>query len=461
MFLVPVLAVLLLIFDPGPPPSPVDSGSEFVDCHAIFPGPIVVDQSSISFRISIGEFIHYPESAAVGMLNIVNRVGNFVFQYRLDSFMNITQHEHNISFVVRQQMAGLTDSMIFCHDQLLLQSQFRINAVDHFPLGFSYAYAFGHMAARLSRFCFINGKIHFFTDVNSSAAPIVSAFNRSIPLLFVSFSAHPCAPGCEVYSEPVAFISATPRTLWRQLVDVLVPLWGSIYESKGSAPLRPFLLLNQTYLLKNLNRIISVPPIFAETNGCFADGHFLAAPGSHPFDQPDPGPRSELQALVDHIHLVSGVNPAIIPRLRDRYTNKVMKNGRIVVDRLASGRVRTIERLFPGMDVVILPETDDLHVVADVIAEAQVFVTCHISTIVFGVFMHPGASMLEIQPDRLECTAFGARWANMGRSKYIPARIAESCECHFTNLTCYLEHETVYEGLTEERFQDALERALE
>jgi hypothetical protein len=107
-----------------------------------------------------------------------------------------------------------------------------------------------------------------------------------------------------------------------------------------------------------------------------------------------------------------------------------------------------------------LPKTDDMTVIADVVASANVFIAFCVLSFVFAVFLSEQAALVEIQPKGMECTAFGERWAHLRRPHYVPLKAALKCDCLFSNLTCCIAAEPTRTRITDRELKRALEVAF-
>jgi hypothetical protein len=167
-------------------------------------------------------------------------------------------------------------------------------------------------------------------------------------------------------------------------------------------------------------------------------------------------------ALARRIAWVAGLAPAAVPAFAALFTREGVLERRVVVDRFAGDVTERIRRFYPFLEVVELPETDELSVVAGVVAQAHMYIACHVSTLVFAVFLGRAAVLVERQPDGMECMAVGQMFATMAGVEYVPMRRAEVCECAFDDLECYLRTEPRFERhVSDEEIRGAVEMMLE
>jgi hypothetical protein len=77
------------------------------------------------------------------------------------------------------------------------------------------------------------------------------------------------------------------------------------------------------------------------------------------------------------------------------------------------------------------------------------------------MFLNNGATLLEIQPDGMECTAMGQQFARGIGVTYVPFRVARKCVCEESDLVCYLENKPKWEKpITDTAIRDIVDRIV-
>jgi hypothetical protein len=301
--------------------------------------------------------------------------------------------------------------------------------------------------ARLGDFCFSNSAIQFISRGILSIQSFQTATNFSIPVFPTTIETLKIQIKTPVFHWPVIFISAAPTEPWRQLTDVLFPVWitiaGSTLRNESSAVLlRPNL---QKHLIAGIQRIVNVKTINA---GCFAAGEFPRTPGAIPF-----GGLSEI-TLADHLLWMGSESKMLHNFCQELAGDVKVVRYRIVIDRFGGFLLNCICRMFPNANVLILPETNDIIVLARIVASCHVFVACHVSAVMLGMFAK--GAVVEVQPDGFECVAFGKLWTPVGGAVYIPLKTGGRCNCTNSNLSHYLEALKVWENVDEETLRHAI-----
>jgi hypothetical protein len=145
-------------------------------------------------------------------------------------------------------------------------------------------------------------------------------------------------------------------------------------------------------------------------------------------------------------------------RFADAFAPSRPRMNRVIVDQYGSFFAQRIRRMFPEVEVDVLRESADLVDAARDVAEAHVFVACHISALVLAMFVR--TALLEVQPAGLGCTAFGSMWTQVHGAVYVPLMMDAMCDCHYANLSCYLEREPVWGKIYDSDLRHAMELAL-
>jgi hypothetical protein len=130
-----------------------------------------------------------------------------------------------------------------------------------------------------------------------------------------------------------------------------------------------------------------------------------------------------------------------------------------VIDRYGAFLFPLIRREFPKANVSLLPETKEIVLAAREVASSHVFVGCHISGLILGMFSH--AVVVEVQPKGLGCTSFGRMWTSVSGAFYLPSSRQGICACNFTNFSCYLGITPDWHGIDESAVIRAIAEAFQ
>jgi hypothetical protein len=461
MLIVPVVVAIVLFYENEPPPVPSPDRNDTVDCLSLSATQLQGTNSRINITVSVGDFVEFPRATALRMLRVVVRNGEIVTEYPFHNFLYVSLDGSNISFCIFHPMSGVVRTSLFCYNRLVAESEHISTNLDSYPDGWSRCYASPHRVVRMTEFCFGDGVIHYYAQGMVHMTSLRVATGYDVPVEVHRHSVAHDLSDFSVHRKPVLFVSASPHKLWRQLTDVLVPIWGSTFLFQSVPEVRVLLMRNQMWMVKNIGQMVPGKILLNDTRGCFADGDFLRAPGGVAIDDfTNTYRQSPIVALVEQLLWMITIRVDVMAGFRAVFTNRSLVPELILVDRISETLIPRIRKEYPTLSVAKLPETEDMTVVADVVASANVFIASHLSTFVFSVFLSPKATLVEIQPKGMECTAFGERWAHLSGAHYVPLRVAPECDCPYSNLTCYMTAEPTWSRITDTELKRALEIAF-
>jgi hypothetical protein len=460
MAVVAVLCAVLFALDGGPPPIPPAPRDSPIDCHNVFHVSAVTNNSRITLTVALGAFHEFDERAALRLLHVITTTGALVADYGWAHFWDVERRGPNLTFAILHGVAGEHRLLLACHAHAVAELSARTAAVDIYPPGFTRAWALPPSAGQLADFCLANGTLQLFLQPAVLPGALAAAWDHALPYAAFQGSAAAFAallPPAALFHAPVLFVSSGARTAAEQLVDVVLPLWAALAQTPARAAARVCLTRNQLHLMKNIERIVPGAPLLNDTLACFAEGHILRAAGAAALDAL-PRSMTHEEAIAEQLLWTMQWRPEWVAALRARFTERTMVSGRVVVEAGSAGLIQYLRQIVPAASVEVLPTTDDLGVVADCLAQAALFIGTSVFSMVFCMFMSPGAGLLEIQPAGFKCTAFGNSWAKLAGVKYQPLRTGECDYCDHTNLPCYLTNGTQYDPITLAELYQAMER---
>ncbi|KAK8834155.1 hypothetical protein M9Y10_039353 [Tritrichomonas musculus] len=439
-------AIANLFLDNDPPllPSPLSYTPDCLQINAI---SMDANNSRINVAVQVGELNEFPSSAAIRLIRIIVLSGNSVTYYSYPNFRDIKVTGNKITFNIFQQIGGSINASLMCQSRNLGIFQHQINDINYFTAGYSRIVMLPHLVGELHDFCFSNNTIHYFSQPLTFIEPMHATFDGLIPFYSRMMNADEFQNNnpdhITVYKSTI-FISAAPVQAWRQLSDILLPMWGSLYTEYKKVKFSAYLTQNQDWIIPNIKRLINDSIMLNNTAGCFFDGHFIRSPGSIPLHINSSTVTMENIVLFSHhFAWIMDINRNIIADFRHLFTNKPMTAGRILLDHTALKWKKWLVKAFPENDYVELPniETNEKTIaeIADLVSSSQIFIGTHVSSLIFGIFMSKGSTMLEIQPIGCECTYFGKSFADMSGAKYVPLSIED--ECFNDNILKYFEQD--------------------
>lgn len=441
------IANLLLDNDPPLLPSSINFSPDCLHINAL---ALDVNSSRINITVQIGELNEFPRSASIRLVQIMVLSGNSVTYHTYPNFRDISVVGNQITFNVFQQIGGNINGSIMCQTRKFGSFHNQINDINFFTPGYSRIVMLPHLIGEIHDFCFSNNTIHYFTQPITLVESMHAAFNSLIPFHSRMMNAdefqHSNPEHITVY-KPTIFIAATPVEAWRQLSDILLPMWGSLYSDYKKDKFSIYLTQNQDWIIPNIKRMVDDTIMLNDTNACFFNGHFIRSPGGIPLSFNASEITMDDAALFsNHFTWIMDINRNLITGFRHLFTNKPMTAGRVVLDRTALKWKKWLLKEFPQNEYIELPDVNTnektIAEIADIVSSSQIFIGTHLSSLIFGIFMSKGSTMLEIQPTGCECTFFGRSFAEMSGARYVP--LFTESECYTDNILKYFEQSLEY-----------------
>jgi hypothetical protein len=452
---VPLVVFFLFLWQNDPPPLGPAVDREVVDCLQVRPTNISTDNFVLTIHADVGGFVEFPRESVIEMLRIVTANGQVMMEYGPNTFGNVRTTETGIQFSALHQFSGVTQAALYCQSQQLSVSYLHFHGYRTTMGMQSHVAAPRHLVAHLSDFCYVRGMVRLFTNAATNLESLIMSDDH-----LVRIEARNEAPwsygkgiGATFYEWPVLFVSSMERSGWRQLTDVLLPMWLATHNTRWRCQYRACLLRNQTWMIRNVMRLAPQPPVIGDISACFSEGEFLRSPGARPIDLGTFTPGG----LIEHLTWIETQHPTIMADFRRYFTNATVISKRLLVDARIGVYKKQIENLFPDFSVHVLPSTDDISVIATAVASAQIFLTSHISSFVFAIFSSRNSTVVELPSEGMECSVFADRWAQLSGSSYLPTSPSE--HCNIPDYARYMRGKFVWGQEEEEVIRRAVETA--
>jgi hypothetical protein len=404
--------------------------------------------STFSIQVRLDQ-IDFPETVRSTFLSVLTRTGNIILNHQIGGFSEFINGSEIVHFSIVHPIAGPTDFHLLCANEEIVHRQFHISLLNGYELGYTRLYASQHVTARMIDFCWREMGLEIFLKEETHGVPMRAAYDFRIPYRFHQTTARDFREKWKpkIFRESVLFIAATPKELWRELVDVLLPMWRVLLDQKNREKKRIFLVRKTFGVTNNIEKVGVGQLIENADIACFSDGQFVSSTGAVSIGRsiPETYKESEAVALARQLTELSQIRSENMTGFIEKFTNGIMREDRIVIDGKITGLAGQLRQWYPFLMIEELPITDDLSVVADSVRGARIFVCSHISTCVFGIFLGRNGTMLEIPPDGFECTTFGEIYAQLAKAEYFPLLTSERCSSICSKLSCYLDMEPSYQ----------------
>jgi hypothetical protein len=209
-----------------------------------------------------------------------------------------------------------------------------------------------------------------------------------------------------------------------------------------------------------LNMLFPDIPVLNISETCMDHGVFLRGPGGVRIDQYATQAEPDLVSLVSHLRWLLGMGTDTIQSFRAALINSTITNGTVAVDKIAAGLTPHLSVLFPGLTVKVIPRHANFTAVVGLVSDASVLITTGPSSLFFSVFLPPNATIVEIQPNGLECAQFGEEWASLIGIRYMKTGSRENCEDARPNLTKYFEDDQKYAPIVDRELVKVIRSAI-
>ena len=462
-----IISTLLLLADNDPPPFPPIPTSTPVDSFALSLLNFSQNGSYFTFFVNSAPFVQYPQSTALQLVRVVLNAPGMLQDIPFTNFNNISHFNNGYGFSFSIQSQILSYSLnIICYSQLhelgkiYVSLPEQVNSLE----GFSSAFAFDYYTIQYNYACYLNETIIFSSQAPSKFEPVYVANNFSIPISTPVISANALLLSANTQaSDAVIFISETPTMAFEQLLYVLFPLYGITFSNLHTANRKIILTQNQSWLIPNIQKLLYDPIFPQNENTCFSQGIFLRSPSAIPVGLIKPNVNySKIEVFDDYLEWIISFKPEIMGYFREHFTKKTqIKKNKFVLDKNVKVFSKKIQHFLPEAEIVILDETtNDISIIADTLGDAEMFISAHISTFAFAVFLPENSTLLEFQPNGLECTRYGEKFAKMANAKYYSFFKNTLNECECSNISCFFRDKVLYNQISEKNLRKNIMNAL-
>jgi hypothetical protein len=236
----PIFGFVLLLAWDDPPILPLSNSPDFaIDGQNVFAEQIASNGTRFKFTVSIGISFYFREKP-LRFLRVIVRTGDIIVEHRMPDFLDMHEANSTILFTVTHALGRIANAAISCHAHPLEEITTQIASIDGSPVGYARAFASQHIVARMHNCSYADDTIHYFTQ-SPTVCPafrlandsFVSIFHRQLMSTYIHDHPHHI-----IYQMHVIFISVLATSVWRQLSDVIIPLWAAIQQYPHTEILR-------------------------------------------------------------------------------------------------------------------------------------------------------------------------------------------------------------------------------
>jgi len=426
------LAVFLCFIDPDPPSIPLDSRENPIDCLNIF-NPVVFNEGSrIRAKFTMGEFLYYPKNVVHQLLRIVVEGDGISSVFTPKNFWDIQSDMYNGSFCVLQTIGGDLNAFLYCQNTLLASASVHIGSIDIYPVGWSRIVSSNEYALIIYNFTLENLTVIFSIQIRSSISCICL-----YPGFWINVKAEESSSvnvrnrvqSTINIQEPTIIISSVAIEPFRQMIEVILPYWGSHHQNVGMAH-NILLIRNQTCFESFFSHIPKAKIIYPENRMSFSDARVLKAPGVNGLIANNiTSPEDDIEDLIEYfLKFKAGLTTP----LRSMVANNSIVKGQILVDESLLPLLSNFSFPISNSKLVAFPKNSSIENIISIVSSSQIFISNHIKSMIFALWMKEKATLVDFGED---CLKIGEKISNIARLNLLSKKPTK-CQCN--RLSCYI-----------------------
>lgn len=446
------LSVCLLLWVNEPPKLPINPLAKIVDCAHIHLVDMKNDGSTLKFQIRTDPFVEFPRSTALQLIRVILTTGVTLSEFSFNNFWDIESDLVTANFTILPVISGPSTVQMMCGALPFVNRSITLGNITNYPIGFSRSLHYSHTTFSLVDVCFANDSLVFFSKIPVYLPPVRISFNENInySISYHSIQQYTGFYQYRLVDRPTFMISGQPEKAWEQLVDVVIPFYGSVFGYLNTIKPNVFLLFNQDSIIENI-KPFGVNEIIYNTNGiCFREFSSAKSIGSvSMLLNSTQHNGTYLKAVANHIEWVLIFKPSVIRQLKAFYTLQGVVPGRVVVDEYSRRLIPIISKIYPQLTFDVIPDTTSLTRIASIVASAQFYIASSIQTLVFSLFMSPGSRVIEYKPIGTSQVDIVSKFAYLAGVQYkILYKQDQNNLC--SDLLCYLQQEEHQQDISRE-----------
>lgn len=415
-------ASYFLIFDNDPPSMPWSATS--LDCAYIHSHSLTTNGSRIVANFTMSEFFEVPKSAAASLLTAQITSGNTIYVNDVKSYYDMEANSSHLSLTLLHPIIGNATVKFQCGKITISQHNITIGEINAFPTGFSRFNNKDYGTAEIFDACWFNETMLFFTNVRSYFNPMnttsdmyINCSHARVPYAaFVQSAQVPEKryPAQQLPGPDVFFLAAKPEKGYDIILDLIIPIWSSNYYIKHQITSSILLTHDQDYLIPIIRTIHNGEIMHRSDNICYGLGTVLPTRTALKYTiNTSFYEQHKFVPWVEHMDHSSRIKPEIMREVRELFTSKSASSDRITVQKKVEYVIPNLKKAFPNAKIDVLIDTDDIKVIANIMAKTRLFVTAFLEESSYAIFMNPNTTVAEVLPHGFECTQYANRWAQM------------------------------------------------
>ena len=433
---------ILILFDDDPPSPPFNSSISSDSFH-VHPISMIANDSRINISVKVGNFSYITRSAGLKMFKVIVSIGDMLSKFEYNNFFEAKENDGVFNFRILQPIVGSMEAKLMFGERNIDIVNYNVERISFYPTGYSRALETDSLA-NLRDTCMINDTILFFSYQYLSSCYFHVGFNQTLKFQPVILKHEDTFlqenDEFKNISIPTLVIGANRPEPWRQILDVLLPIYDLVENNYNGIKINIYLPYNQTILVKNIEKLPNILNVFDNsTKGCFNEIQFPKSSGGIPFGQKSSKYKfSESKALAIQYEWILSFNPDLIKRFKSYYCEeRQVQENTIVID--DPKYFDTLKFLYPNYEIKIIPETYDVKIIADIVSSSKFYICTKLNLMIYGIFLQEDSTFVEVQPN--ECIPLGAEIAKLSGCKYLSKQsFKDNNDCY--DLSSYFQYQS-------------------
>ncbi|EAY21124.1 hypothetical protein TVAG_282940 [Trichomonas vaginalis G3] len=429
LFISFTFAIYILNSDNDPPALPTNSRDYSYDCPYIKQESLSVNDSRLSFKFKVGDFLQFPKQTAMSMLKVDVQTGLFKATYNMSSIWDRQGNISEISFNVLHPIIGDAIITTRCGNYPIAFDQKTISSVNIYPIGFTRLMQGYFASAIVGNGCWENTDISFFITNDIQVRPFVVGKNDFQPVAVNNGNFDPKAYAdyfnITYYDSPndlavmAVFVTANPHFAYETIIDVIIPVSFYSKSNEGSGHCL-VLTKDQNDLRPIVEKIFDGEIIEKDRKVCYKNGAVLTSSTGLRYDiDPDLHNFDENLGYIIRFQEIFNIDREIFADIKQKFTSKKMKNKQITVVEKLKFLIPTLKNLYPKAKIEVIHDTDSISYIASIVSRSRILIGTNIFNLAYSVFLNEGATLVEYQISGEEGSNLLSKWAEVTKTNYL------------------------------------------
>ena len=416
----PVLALFLSFvlysFDKGPPAPPWGGRFQSIDCHSVKFESLEDRGGTIDFFFTNGPSIEYPPEYLPNFLGVEIKTGAATLEYNGNLIRNVSTPKGRINFSISHTWSGMSTINVKCLGTTLAQLQVNIKPGDAIDANYSRSQAISDNITKFHNVCIEHGKFLYFSEVAGTRGPVhVNGGDFRFEILKWKQSPYMLHKNVNITKGVSFLVAPFQDTLWATVALTVIPLSVAVSNTQGDgervAVMRGQVSASASDVMKyvGLQKAVWLDDIM-----CF-----------------DTLVVTEMYSTATADNIQHALATAELQQQGDTRVGRKI----VIADNLWDHFHGKLANQMKRTTCVRLGSHQGFAEIHRDVSEARLLIGNHISSLIYMMFLHPGASVLDLTPKKYACNVWARTMAERLNLTYVSMYGNRMCEC--PNFSCY------------------------